>query len=979
MQIDFPMARKFLAISIIWLLNTALSANDFESFLKPIFAQSCYKCHGGEKVKGKVNIKEISNLDALMSKPSMIEEIIDVVGSMDMPPEDEPALTDADRDRMVSSLKNILKASTKNETTQSSKLRRLNRFQYNNAIKDLFGLKLDIFNLQEKLMTRHENYVLEKQMPEIVNVSCLSLRDEGGMKGVDPFPQDLRAEHGFDNQANQLSLSPLLLDSFLKLSVSILNSPDFNESSVGIWNNFFKEPDDKEELTKKIKSRLGPFMRVAFRSNVDQQTVDRYSDYTHKKMKEGLSFTDSMKKTTSAILSSPKFLFRYGHSGKNKDPFVLASNLSFFLWGSAPDEKLLNLADSGELNKLETLQTALNYMFSDPKIERFLDTFPSQWMQLENTLAATPDPAKARLFSLDKNNPASLQMILEPLLLFDTIFVEDRPVMDLISPNFSYRSDFLNTWYQSELKPPSFDPSGIIEENRKKDTQRKELSEKISEARKSLTELIEPIKNKLLEKRRKLIKTEKPINLMPVAAWEFNGDLKDSIGSLDLKGHGKISYNGGAVVLKKSYLESKGLPFDLKAKTLEVFCTVQNLDMKGGGIMGIQGRGDFFDTIVIGERKDRHWISGSNGFARTEDFPESFPEQKVNERLHLAMVYKEDGTTALYRNGQPYGKPFKKGSANFPKNQSRVIFGIRHLPAAGDRYLDVTIARARLYDRALSPEEVSASSTGLNLFVSEKQLLSVLTDDQKNQRTQLNNTITDTELALKRVPKNIDLNKARQEIQRRYDDEIKKKLYSQTFKRVTNDDPRYGGIITNAAMLSMTSGPKRTHPVARGAWVLGVVFNDPPPPPPNDVPPLKEEENEKNMTIRETFAKHRENPDCAGCHSRIDPLGFALENFDITGRWRDKYENGREVDMSGTLSKKYDFKDIVEFKKSLTKEESRITRAFVGHLLRFATARELSPSDSLRIDEIIEKTKKDNYRIKSLIREVILTESFRNS
>ena len=126
---------------------------------------------------------------------------------------------------------------------------------------------------------------------------------------------------------------------------------------------------------------------------------------------------------------------------------------------------------------------------------------------------------------------------------------------------------------------------------------------------------------------------------MPIAAWEFNGDLKDSIGSLDLKGHGKISYNGGAVVLKNSYLQSKGLPFELKAKTLEVFCTIQNLDMKGGGLMGIQGPGDFFDTIVIGERKDRHWISGSNGFARTNDFPGSFPEQKANERLHLAMVY----------------------------------------------------------------------------------------------------------------------------------------------------------------------------------------------------------------------------------------------------------------------------------------------------------------------------------------------------
>lgn len=979
MHIDFYKVRKHLILPFLWLGIAHLSANDFDSFLKPLFEQNCYKCHGGDKVKGKVNIKEISDLNHLMTKPEMIKEIIEVVDALDMPPEDETPLKDEDRERLITSLKGILKTSTASQKTEGSKLRRLNRFQYNNAVKDLFKLNRDVFNLQEKLMTRHDNYIMEKKMPETVNVSCLSLRPEGGMKDVDAFPQDLRAEHGFDNQANQLTLSPLLLDSFLKLSVSILNSPDFNESNVGIWNQFFKEPNDKEELLSKIENRLTSFMKMAFRGPVDKATINRYSNYTFRKIESGLSFTEGMKKTTSAILSSPRFLFRYGHNGENIDPYVLASNLSFFLWGSSPDEKLLEFAESGTLANTDKLNEAIDHMFSSPKIERFLDTFPSQWMQLENTLAVTPDPAKARLFSIDKNNPASLQMILEPLLLFDTIFVEDRPVMDLISPEFSYRSDFLNSWYETELKPPSFDPTPLVEENQKRDRQRKELSEKIKTAREDLDGLVTPIKNKLLEKRRKLIKTEKPLDLMPIAAWEFNGDLKDSIGSLDLKGHGKISYNGGAVVLKNSYLQSKGLPFELKAKTLEVFCTIQNLDMKGGGLMGIQGPGDFFDTIVIGERKDRHWISGSNGFARTNDFPGSFPEQKANERLHLAMVYKEDGTTTLYRNGQPYGRPFRKGSAKFPKNQSSVIFGLRHLPAGGGRYLDATIARARLYDRALSAEEVSASSSGLNLFVSEKQLLSVLTEEQKNERNDFKNTIKDSEQALAKVPKNNDINKARQEIQRRYDDEIKRKLYSQTFKRVANNDPRYGGIITNAAMLSMTSGPKRTHPVARGAWVLGVVFNDPPPPPPNDVPPLKEEENEKNMTIRETFAKHRENPDCAGCHSRIDPLGFALENFDITGRWRDKYENGRDVDMSGTLVKKHTFKDIVEFKKSLTFEEKRITRAFIGHLMRFATAKELSPADSLRIDEIMEKTKNKNFTIRSLIREVILTESFRNS
>ena len=201
-------------------------------------------------------------------------------------------------------------------------------------------------------------------------------------------------------------------------------------------------------------------------------------------------------------------------------------------------------------------------------------------------------------------------------------------------------------------------------------------------------------------------------------------------------------------------------------------------------------------------------------------------------------------------------------------------------------------------------------------------------------------------------------------------------MRSRNFERVAASDPRYGGVITNAAMLSMTSGPKRTHPIARGAWIIEVIFNDPPPPPPNDVPPLKEDDSDKNLTIREKFAVHRKNPNCAGCHSRIDPPGFALENFDITGRWRDKYENGRDVDASGTLMRRHEFDGVVRFKELLVKENRRFAKAFTGHLLRFALSRELSPADSLTIDTIVDNTEKENYMLESLIREVILSDSF---
>ena len=231
---------------------------------------------------------------------------------------------------------------------------------------------------------------------------------------------------------------------------------------------------------------------------------------------------------------------------------------------------------------------------------------------------------------------------------------------------------------------------------------------------------------------------------------------------------------------------------------------------------------------------------------------------------------------------------------------------------------------------------------------------------------------------LKRAPKPRGVNEHRADAQRRFEDGLKNKMRSRAFQRVASDDPRYGGVITNAAMLSMTSGPKRTHPVARGVWIIEVIFNDPPAPPPNDVPPLDEEAGDKNQTIREKFAAHRENKTCARCHTKLDPLGFALENFDITGRWRDKYANGREVDASGKLMRKYDFTEVVQFKESLVQENRRFAKAFTAHLLRFALARELVPADTVTIEAIVEKSQQDGFKLKSLIREVVQSGPFVN-
>ncbi len=971
--------RQFILRCILLLLLSAhflSAADEFDKFLKPLFSKSCVKCHGGKKLKGKINLKEIVNSKQFLAKPGLIKELIEVIDAADMPPEDEPQLTEKEQAKLLATLQETLRLAIVDTEPEPAPIPRLNRFQYNNVVRDLFQLNRDVFALPEKLMTRQTLYLNAPRMPERVNVRSLALSPATGLSEVKAFPQDLRASHGFDNQANQLTLSPLLLDAFLRLSVSIMESPDFNEKTVGIWNDFFRAPAEDADVKTETRLRIAKFLKHAFRGPVEAATIDRYSAYASKKLKQGMPYPDSMKKVASAALSSPLFLYR---KPTNNKAHALASKLSFFLWGSAPDAKLLQLAETGELTKPEVLNKTINRMLGDPKIERFLDTFPTQWLQLENILAATPDPKLNRFFSLDKNHPASLQMLCEPLLLFDAVFVENRPISELIQPNFSYQSDLLKDWYTSDLKAVLPDVSKVVEENRRIDERRKGLETLIQTTQTDLDKLTTPVKKQLLAQRNKNSGNQKPVDLKPYAAWEFDGDLKSSVGNFPLSAKGKVSFKNGMVVLSRSFLQSANLPIDLKAKSIEVWCQLSDVNQRGGGVMGIQGPGDFFDTIVLGERKGRHWISGSNGHSRTLDFPESTPETAINQLLHLVITYQPDGTTTMYRNGKPYGKPYRRNSATFPKNRTSVIFGLRHLPPGGNKYLNVTIDKARLYSRTLTAEEVVASASGQNLFVSEADVLQSMTDSQKKKFISLKDTLDQADKTLKGLPKKKDTGKIQQAARQRYDNQMRNKLRSSLFQRVPASDPRYGGVITSAAMLSMNNGTKRTHPIARGAWVIEVILNDPPPPPPNDVPPLNEDDGPKNLTIREKFAEHRKNPDCAGCHTKLDPLGFALENFDITGRWRDKYKNGRNVDSTGTLLRKYKYGGIVEFKESLIKEKRRFAKAFTRHLLRFALSKELAPADTLTVDAIVKRTEKEDFKLKPLIREVILSQSFQKT
>ncbi|MDE0821453.1 MAG: DUF1585 domain-containing protein, partial [Opitutales bacterium] len=119
-----------------------------------------------------------------------------------------------------------------------------------------------------------------------------------------------------------------------------------------------------------------------------------------------------------------------------------------------------------------------------------------------------------------------------------------------------------------------------------------------------------------------------------------------------------------------------------------------------------------------------------------------------------------------------------------------------------------------------------------------------------------------------------------------------------------------------------------------------------------------------------------EREDCAGCHNQLDPLGFALENFDPVGRWRDNYENDRKVDSSGRLFRRHEFSSVEGFKDAILAEKNRFTRALAAHLLAFSLGRKLDAADSPALDKVAKATAESNYSLQSMIHQITQSKSF---
>jgi len=203
-------------------------------------------------------------------------------------------------------------------------------------------------------------------------------------------------------------------------------------------------------------------------------------------------------------------------------------------------------------------------------------------------------------------------------------------------------------------------------------------------------------------------------------------------------------------------------------------------------------------------------------------------------------------------------------------------------------------------------------------------------------------------------------------------------IIGQEYRRVTLPaDSVRAGLLGKGAILMSTSYPNRTSVVIRGKWILDNVFGTPPPPPPPNVPPLAEETDpRKVLPMREQMAAHRKNPVCAGCHSQMDQLGFALENFDAIGEWRDIYPSGTPVDASGQLPDGSKFSGPIELQKVLREHSDQFVTTATERLLTYALGRGLEAYDAPALRAIKRGSAADNYRFASLIQQIVMSVPF---
>ena len=412
--------RAYLNASFLnLLLVVALTA--FEKDVRPILEHSCLKCHGGEKVKGKVDFSGIKTSAQAGAQLDLWEKVVDVLEAGDMPPENERQLTMADKRTILDWCHEQLSKPIE-ARPGAFQPRRLSAPEYRNTLRSLFGFDLEVsIATAEQTLSGEQSLVLKL------------------------LPADPPGASGFVNDTHGTKLSPVIMDQYLHLSDSALEKlfsikgREQLSFLIGVQKSEAWKPSDI--TLEEANTLIANFISRALRRPIKAEMSARVS-----KSLEGKAGEELFKATKfelKAILMSPAFLYRgllmEGKPGISQpvDSFELAERLSYFLWEDRPDDELTELASSGELSKPGIIAEQVSRMLLSPKSRSLTESFAVQWLGLSN------------IDDMFRNDPGDRGhgMRTQPRDFLHYLFTEERPVMELIDSRVAFVNQSTSGFY----------------------------------------------------------------------------------------------------------------------------------------------------------------------------------------------------------------------------------------------------------------------------------------------------------------------------------------------------------------------------------------------------------------------------------------------------------------------------------------------------------------------------------------------------
>ena len=392
------------------------SAQDaFVREVVPFLKTHCYECHNSEEPEGGIAFDQFQQ-PKVQENYDLWEQVIRLVNEHQMPPADQPQPSTDEVSELSLALETVLKSFDCSADKHPGRvtIRRLNKAEYNNTIRDLTGLDLNL---------------------------------------ADGFPSDDVGE-GFDNIGDVLSLPPILMEKYLDAAYTIADGvfEDENRSR----KIFPHQPSSDNLLAKAQAARLNiqEFASRAFRRPVTQDEQVRLFTIVRDAWGQDVDSEEIYKTVVVAVLTSPHFLFRIEKDPdpddkdgiRNLNGFELASRLSYFLWSSMPDQRLLDLAKTGKLTQRDVLIAETKRMLGDPKAGALVNNFAGQWLQLRDVTRLEPDPDLFPEF----DNELQRSMRKETELFFEAMIAEDRNVLEFLTADFTYVNQRLAEHYGLE-------------------------------------------------------------------------------------------------------------------------------------------------------------------------------------------------------------------------------------------------------------------------------------------------------------------------------------------------------------------------------------------------------------------------------------------------------------------------------------------------------------------------------------------------